>query len=61
VTGTETTVVNTLWLIIELHADGHHFKALDEWLLGGWGTNWHRIIFELEEASDEVQRVLVDV
>src|SRR5690242_7314043 len=62
VTGSEACIIDLLGLIVELDLDLHDLEALDErWWLS-WLCRFRRgVVFKLEEASDEVQCILVDM
>jgi hypothetical protein len=57
----ETTIVDTLRLVVELEMDCIDFQALNERLLRFCSTAGSRIVFEFEEARNEVQCILVNV
>jgi hypothetical protein len=61
VTRAETTVVDTLGLVVELEMDCVDFQALDERLFRFRSTADGRVIFEFEKARDEIQCILIDV
>lgn len=61
--GTKTGVVNVLGFVIKLYADRIDLNALEKRLfrLLAGGKNAGRVVFELKEASQEVEGVLVNV
>ena len=59
--GANAAVVDAFGFVIELELDSIDFETLDEGLFGRCGGRCGRVIFELKEAGDEVQGILINV